>query len=154
MSDDETKALRWLLGRGSKTEQIRPALGKRIDKHVGEGADRAALVRVLRRQEPIGHDLRNAIANAFEGLGSSEMTLQLVLVRRAGRGRPRGSVKKAVEQLRFAKICEREIARRVKLETPRDVAIGDTAKHQKKARSTVFAALAAAKEAKVIRENT
>jgi hypothetical protein len=65
MGDDEYKALRWLLGRGTRTETVRTIDGRRIEQHIGEADARNALIRLLRSSSPLTHDIRNALGNAF-----------------------------------------------------------------------------------------
>jgi putative DNA primase/helicase len=77
MLDAENAAiLKWLVGR---EELPQP-------KYLSPG--RAALVRRLRNREALADDVLNALANAFEAIGSSRMKFALILAPR-GRGRPR-----------------------------------------------------------------
>jgi hypothetical protein len=153
MDDDERKALGWLLGRGIETETVRTADSRRFEQHIGEMDGRATLVRVLRRQGELNGDIRNALANALEGVGSSAMRLELNLVRRTGRGRPRKSVKRAIQQLTLADKLEQCIGAAVEKGDKPYIATGEAAKKEKKARSTAYVALRSAKKAKAIREN-
>ena len=106
MDEDEGKALSWLLGRGNKTETVRPVDGRKFEAHIGDDDGRAALARVLRRNEPLHQSIRNAMANALERVGGSTMRFELCLTRRAGRGRPPKKVKLAIDLVRRAKIVE------------------------------------------------
>ena len=148
MGDDEYKALRWLLGRGTRTETVRTIDGRRIEQHIGEADARNALIRLLRSSSPLTHDIRNALGNAFESVGSSEMRLELVLVRRAGRGRPRKDVLGAIEKLQDANKIDAEIESGSKPY----IAVEDAAKKAGRARSTMYEAKKAARVAKAVRE--
>ena len=81
------------------------------------------------------------------------MRLELNLVRRAGRGRPRKSVKRAIQQLTLADNLEQRIAAAVEKGDKPYIATGEAAKEEKKARSTAYVALRSAQKAKAIREN-
>jgi hypothetical protein len=147
MGDDEYKALRWLLGRGTRTETVRTIDGRRVEQHIGEIGARAALVRVLRSSSP-SLDVLNVLASAFESVGSSEMRLELVLVRRAGRGRPRKDVLGAIEKLQDANKIDAEIESGSKPY----IAVEDAAKKAGRARSTMYEAKKVARVAKAVRE--
>lgn len=106
MDEDEGRALGWLLGRGKGTETMRPVDGRKFEAHIGDDDGRAALARVLRRNEPLHQSIRNAMANALERVGSSTMRFELCLVRRTGRGRPPKKVQLALDMVKRAKIVE------------------------------------------------
>jgi hypothetical protein len=148
MDDDETRALRWLLGRGNETDTTRTVDGGRIVHHVGEADGRAALVRVLCRQEPLNRDLQNVLANAFVLPGSSAMCLKLYLTRRKN-GRPANDVKNAVEQTKLGKSIEEAAA------SPTGgkewMVAEKTAKADGKGRTTGFKALAKRETARQLR---
>jgi hypothetical protein len=117
MTDDEEKARRWLLGRGSKTSTVRDDEARRHKQHIGELGGKAALRRVLRSPEPLSHEIRQLLAGALEGNGAGAM--QLILIRRAGRGRPahdRGvaSVKAAIEESQVNASIDAQKAERTK----------------------------------------
>jgi hypothetical protein len=96
MTEDEHKAWRWLLGRGSKTSPIKDSEKRRYKQHIGELDAKAALRRLLRSSGPLSHDIRNLLAGALEERGAGEM--QLILIRRAGRGRPKSGVRAAIDE--------------------------------------------------------
>jgi hypothetical protein len=77
------------------------------------------------------------------------MRLELNLVRRAGRGRPRRSVEQAIQTLGLAQAINEEVDSGAKLY----IATEAVAKKKGKARSTAYVALATAKRAKAVREN-
>jgi hypothetical protein len=135
------------LGRGTRTETVRTEDGRRIEQHIAEIGARAALVRVLRSSSP-SLDVLNVLASAFESVGSSEMRLELVLVRRAGRGRPRKDVLGAIEKLQDANKIDAEIESGSKPY----IAVEDAAKKAGRARSTMYEAKKAARVAKAVRE--
>jgi hypothetical protein len=97
MTDDEVKALRWLLGRGVHTEAVRTEDGRRVTQHIGEIGARDALIRLLRSPLLLNPAIRDALASAIEQRGSSDMMLELNLVRRK-RGRPAGDVALSVKK--------------------------------------------------------
>jgi hypothetical protein len=148
MTDDELDALRWLLGRGEYTEELRTADHRRIAQHVGEIGAREALIRVLRSSEPLNPVIRSALANAFEQPGSSAMRLELNLVRRK-RGRPAGDVALAVEVQKRNAATEAEQEKGTKLYLAPEIA----GKKIRRSRSTMYAskkAVKAVRQAKAI----
>jgi hypothetical protein len=77
LREDEIAALHWLLGKEASPQPGEPP-----------SKGRAALLRIMRGNDFLNRDLRNALANVLEPIGSSQMRLTLELKKR-GRGRPR-----------------------------------------------------------------
>ena len=138
MLDAENAAiLKWLVGREELLQPKYPSPG------------RAALVRRLRNREALADDVLNALANAFEAIGSSRMKFALILAPR-GRGRPRknaGSIyeahKDAAETEAAIEAQEGEGRKRL-----RDLATGDQAEIKGKSKSKLYADRAALRRAK------
>jgi hypothetical protein len=147
MIDDERKALRWLLGRGACTEPVRTADERRIEQHIGEAGARDALIRLLRSPLPLNPAIRAALACAFEQRGSSDMMLELILVRRAGKGRPSGGARQALEMCKRAKLIKAEEANGEKPYLAPEIA----AKKAGVSRATAWRAKKAAGRAKAVR---
>jgi hypothetical protein len=88
MNKDEIAALRWLLGKEASPQPGEPP-----------SKGRAALLRIMRGDDLLNRDVRNALANVLEPIGSSQMRLTLELKKR-GRGRPRNYAAQARSLLR------------------------------------------------------
>jgi hypothetical protein len=147
MKDDEYKALRWLLGRGTHTETVYTVDGRRIEQHIGEIGGRAALVRVLRSSSP-SLDVLNELANLFEPVAVAGPELWLELVLRRGRGRPRNDVETSVKKIKRAKAIRAE----EEIGSKPYIAVETVAKEKGLARSTMYEAKKATKRAKAVRE--
>jgi hypothetical protein len=157
MTDDERKALRWLLGRGARTETVRPADGRRIEQHIDDAGGQAALIRLLRSPLPLNPVIRSALANAFEAPGSSAMRLELNLVRRAGRGRPSGGAKLDLEKHRLNAATEAEEEKGTKPSLAPEIAGQNLApeiagKNPRRSRATMYKAKRDVRQAKAIRD--
>lgn len=130
MNEDTKAALKWLVGNEDKSPQEGfPSPG------------RAALIRLLRSPGPLASDLRNALANALEPLGSSKMKLVLGIEHR-GKGRPRGGARGAFEKQLLGAAIEAEPTEKV------DFKVLDATAKAGKSKSSGYAAKSARKRAR------
>lgn len=85
-------ALRWVRGKPANMKEIKTEIG-RMQAHIGDAADRAALICVLHREpHDVPRDLLKALASAFEDIGVSPMRAERIVLVRRQRGAPRKDV--------------------------------------------------------------
>lgn len=147
--DDFFAAMRWLRGKPAITKEMQTDVG-RMQVHVGEAADRAALLRVLRRKpEHVPTDLLQALANAFEEVGVSPMQCErLVLIRRR-RGAPRKDVAGLVRAAKIKATVSGKIGKGGRNRRRSPVTIREEVSGEfHVGRSTVYAATKARKQRK------
>lgn len=104
MTSDEYQAFCFLSGRGNEAEVIRTMKGLRLAAYFGENAAREAFRRILSSDSPLHPAIRQALARAASPWpDDGPLRLEMVFVRRAGRGRPsKRAIEGAYSQIRLA----------------------------------------------------
>jgi hypothetical protein len=133
MNEDEIAALRWLLGKEASPQPGEPP-----------SRGRAALLGIMRGNDPLNRDVRNALANVLEPIGSSQMRLTLELKKR-GRGRPPNYAAQARSLLRDG-------AAITALDGKPYLAVEDFSRAQRTGKARAHQAYRAFQRAKAIRE--
>jgi hypothetical protein len=151
MSEKLTGALRWLRGADNPhTERVFDALGQPTTQLISEPQGLLNLIEILKSSEPVPMQLRMALANALNPVGSSESCLSLTRQKRR-RGRPRKSIKGAIEQLNLAKDFD-EFHRGSRFLTDVDIGEFSKLKEVRKSKATIYKAKASQKLSKEARQ--
>ena len=133
--DDKAAALQWLMGREDDPGRGEPP-----------SRGRTALIRMLRADEPLDRDIRNALANRLEPIGSSQMKLVLRLEKR-GRGRPSNDVAQAKKRIEDGAEIDPEVQQGEKLY----IAVENFCRRNRRSKTAAYEAYEAYRRAKAVR---
>jgi hypothetical protein len=134
--EDKSAALQWLMGREDEPGPREP-----------QSRGRTALIRMLRADEPLDRNIRNALANRLEPIGSSQMELVLRLEKR-GRGRPSNYVAQAKKRIADGAEIDAEVEKVAKLY----IAVENFCRRRRQGKAAAYEAYEAYQRAKAARE--
>lgn len=145
MDDDETKILRWLES-GGRVITVSVWNGQEfeeIEQHLEEKNARDALVKLLRSKEPLNWNIREALADGFEQIGSSKVRLELKLRTRGGRPKKtvQETIEEVVKELPGLLALANKIEASVEGQPKRSLAISEAAKREGVTRTKAYEVL-------------